>query len=856
MKYKHLKKYLLFLILFCSFNHLVYSQQGCGTSTLKIAKSYYDIGLFEDAVEKLEFCLNNNGFNKNQLERAYHRLVLCYIQLEDFPKAEENAIKLINMNPLFTPDVEDPKVFFEIIEKIKNGLTDNLIFSASQKRENIRKAPSQTYVVTRQMIDQNAYTTLEQILMDIPGFQVSHINGTITTKIDARGIGGKESDKTLFLINGIQINDFWSNQSKFSSQLPISNVKRIEVIYGPSSTIYGANAYASVVNIITYSHDDRKDLNVNANVSYGTENNYFADLNINGKTESFGADLTFRYYHDEFRDLSDFSEFTYDSTIYSNFDYNQSLSIYGNEAREFARKYPNLLNNKNLDVQKDESGQIISISPSQQGQAVAKNLDVSSLDTLINNRKPAYSNYIDQIYVEGKLYFNNILLGYRTWMSEQGFTNNGTSYSTSGIKNNNLWKPSQSTLYLQYKKSFNKKFTIYNSAYYQLSKVKDGTLNTTLQSYATSRLTLADLAMERPSYWNTTDLYQSSNQFRNKLLVQYQASDNFYLQGGVDYRNSIIQGDLLQTDSSNTVSKSSLKHNSNDIGIYITGQLEANEWAKIVAGIRWNYNVIDQKSGYGSLFNHKLGLVLTPKNFHLKLLTETGFQEPTMMERFKVSESIPINAPDLAPEKNINYELNFGYNDKSFEFDCSAFYNDLYDLVELNETSELQYQYQNTGKGTIKGVQSSVKYKVKKYNFYANYTYLDPKIQQNDSTDKVRIGGISNHVFNFGINSLYFNHLNINLRGNYLSKRTVGDGTSLPQNTKGEFPDLFLLHLAIAYNNIINGLNIKFYMRNLLGREYSDPGYGIQDGIINSYKIPQNDRLFGVILEYKLNINP
>ncbi len=55
----------------------------------------------------------------------------------------------------------------------------------------------------------------------------------------------------MLLIDGVEDNDLASSTAWISRQFPLSNIDRIEVVYGPASTMYGANAFAGVINVIT-----------------------------------------------------------------------------------------------------------------------------------------------------------------------------------------------------------------------------------------------------------------------------------------------------------------------------------------------------------------------------------------------------------------------------------------------------------------------------------------------------------------------------------------------------------------------------------------------------------------------------
>ena len=97
------------------------------------------------------------------------------------------------------------------------------------------------------------------------------------------------SDKTLVLIDGIRYNDPSGNGANFE-HLMINDIERIEVIKGAQSSIWGADASAGVINIITKSSQDGT--HGNATIEYGRYNSKIARANISHKNESFDAKLS------------------------------------------------------------------------------------------------------------------------------------------------------------------------------------------------------------------------------------------------------------------------------------------------------------------------------------------------------------------------------------------------------------------------------------------------------------------------------------------------------------------------------------------------------------------------------------
>src|SRR5262252_1155915 len=108
-------------------------------------------------------------------------------------------------------------------------------------------------VITRQDIDNNGWRTLADVLGSIPGFYVTS-DGSLTS-IGVRGVtGGLQAGTRLvkIMINGTPVNFRPELRSFLGPEfIPIELVERIEVVKGPLSALYGANAFIGTVNVIT-----------------------------------------------------------------------------------------------------------------------------------------------------------------------------------------------------------------------------------------------------------------------------------------------------------------------------------------------------------------------------------------------------------------------------------------------------------------------------------------------------------------------------------------------------------------------------------------------------------------------------
>ncbi len=127
---------------------------------------------------------------------------------------------------------------------------------SSRHAETIAEAPSSVTAFSREEILRMGATSIEQVLSHVPGFYVSSdtFHGR-SARISVRGIRSAFESSVLVLVDGRPVNDlFHGTVAIFNREMAIERVKRIEVIRGPGSALYGANAFAGVVNVV--SEDD------------------------------------------------------------------------------------------------------------------------------------------------------------------------------------------------------------------------------------------------------------------------------------------------------------------------------------------------------------------------------------------------------------------------------------------------------------------------------------------------------------------------------------------------------------------------------------------------------------------------
>lgn len=130
---------------------------------------------------------------------------------------------------------------------------------ATGSQQPITRAPAVATVITSRDIEAMGATDLDQALESVPGLHVSVSHSGQNPIYGFRGIATKYNPQVLMLVNGIPItNVFWGDRGQIWGGMPLENVARIEIIRGPGSALYGADAFSGVINVITKTAADIK----------------------------------------------------------------------------------------------------------------------------------------------------------------------------------------------------------------------------------------------------------------------------------------------------------------------------------------------------------------------------------------------------------------------------------------------------------------------------------------------------------------------------------------------------------------------------------------------------------------------
>jgi iron complex outermembrane recepter protein len=145
-----------------------------------------------------------------------------------------------------------------LIPELQLVKEEETVSIASRYEQPISQAPSNVYVITDEDIRHSGATDIPTVLRRVPGLDIMQVTGA-DFNVSARGANQLVANKMLVLVDGRSI--YVDAQGLvFWKMIPVTlpEIKRIEVLKGPASSLYGFNALDGIINIITKSPEEMK----------------------------------------------------------------------------------------------------------------------------------------------------------------------------------------------------------------------------------------------------------------------------------------------------------------------------------------------------------------------------------------------------------------------------------------------------------------------------------------------------------------------------------------------------------------------------------------------------------------------
>ncbi len=169
---------------------------------------------------------------------------------------------------------------------------DELVVTATKTPVKQSQTGKVVTVIDQQTLQRGAGKTLTEILNYQAGIFINGANNTLGTNPE-NYLRGAAPGNTLILLDGVPVNDpSYINNSFDLNTINPAQVERIEILKGAQSTLWGSDAVAGVINIITKKGGTSR-FNPNATLTYGSYNTTRANAGISGQLEKFTYNLQY-----------------------------------------------------------------------------------------------------------------------------------------------------------------------------------------------------------------------------------------------------------------------------------------------------------------------------------------------------------------------------------------------------------------------------------------------------------------------------------------------------------------------------------------------------------------------------------
>lgn len=667
------------------------------------------------------------------------------------------------------------------------------VTTASKKAQKISDAPATVVSYSADQIERYGWRDLKDMFRALTGIDVSYdVQGEVKTLVTIRGVEGNQ--KILVLQDGQRQNPITGERFIFGHNMPLSIYKRIEIVYGPASALYGADAYAGVINLIT---KDGADIDgvmgsvgyvstqaINANLTFGKKISENIDVVLFGRVYN-GNDFEL---HNYYKDAADY----------------QAVNEYAGELGQLEKVYPisnwNMLGKikyKKVTLGFDWQHQLESNAPT----CIPTNYAYVKNNVWGQDIRHMYLNY--EVYRSEKFDLDaTITVGDYTINPASNFF-----IPTASVLNGPLDQGSAG-----YKYGY--------SGYIQGNVKADWKINESLNVIAGVSL---ENVISFPKTQNLTEPYHLDAGLQDDLSAFVDGNGNTF---GLLGLNESIFGERNYTN----------------LGSFVQGEYKPIDNMIITLGGRFDYNSI-----YKETFNPRIGLVYKASSkLTLKALAGTAYIAPSNYYRWENwANPYAMHIPnlDIKPEKLQSIEASaIYYVNKSLSVRTSIFRNNMNDIIRPIAASNQagDYPYYNpmrliigetTNSGFVEvngnlgemysqGAEIDVNYQVARFLFSLGYSYTGGEDKESNS----KLPKVSQQKLN----------TNITYNGDKLfasfTVRYYGGIWTAPSNSlyggTDEIPGAFVLYANIGYK-INKSLTFNLSADNVLNvKHWGSAPYG------------------------------
>lgn len=699
----------------------------------------------------------------------------------------------------------------------------DVVVTATGFEQKITDAPASISVVSKEELARKPYTSLVDAVRELEGVDV----GETTDKTGQRTISmrGMGSDYTLVLIDGkrqnnhgdIYPNNFGGNQ--FNHIPPLDAIERVEVIRGPASTLYGADALGGVINIITKKDAREWSGSVTVGRSIQQDRDFgdatTTDFSLRGPIKPGLLSMSVRgsLYDREASSPDLKATRAPDNSLFT-----PSLGFGGG--------------GRTVDNTNKALGFSLYLTPAD-NQRITFDYDASRQEYDNTPRRNADGDleYPLGTVDSGEQLWSSSRSGYG---ADQEFTRNAWSLSHEGD-----WDFGTSFVALSYVETDNKGRTVPLSAAERsaLDDLRDAWGDVDYADLSDpQRQQLADTFLPRPK--RTLQSNQYTLDGRLDIPLSGMAGDHLLVVGG-----QLIRGEL-QDDVFGLESGAGGKLQKHRMwSLFVEDNWMPTDDFTLTAGVRH-----DEHDLFGSNVSPRLyGTYRVDPQWTVKGGISTGYKTPKTTDLYDgitgfggQGTSPFAGNPDLKPEKSRNTEVALYWDHPArHNFNITLFHNDFKDkimngeatqncaatggvrpCVNLGDFTELGYdsyrQKINVDKAVIKGIEVAGRWQMAdRWALRGNYTYTDS--EQKSGADKgLPLTQTARHMLNTTLDWQARSNLNVYLTMEARTKRYRGKINDKAAYYKG----YEIFHLGAVYQ-VTDRLTISGRINNLLDEDFT-----------------------------------
>jgi outer membrane receptor for ferrienterochelin and colicins len=685
----------------------------------------------------------------------------------------------LSLSNVYAQDQIDSLFMLSLEDLMKIEVT-----TASNKKEKLNKAPATIVVVTEKDIHDRGYLEFYDILNDLPGFDLQRAFGDDNYYLNPRGYRKSTGDVMLLMVDGIIMNHLFNNNMNAFFQYPLNNIKQVEVVYGPASAIYGPNAFAGVINIITKT-EGKSSLRLTA----GQNNTNIADLQfIQNLNSDLSLNITGKFYSSGGPDLEGRTPFLRDELYRDPAIWGPLMKtdFVGYHSPMRSHYFAPSLTYKGLTV-----GVINFFSESGLGTEFPG-------DYCLNSPKWQFREFTTYMRYNAQI---TDQLSSKTLFKIRRSDIPGSSMFVYRYPNDYVDYTAGAYNAVEYWQSTNMSMSLFNDFTYTVNE--KFTANFGIKY---DRRMLQREYEKTASYKDVTD---------PTPWVKASSFPKPPQSGNIDQHNH----GLLE-----------------DRGLYFQGKYSASDKVDLIGGVRYDYNTV-----WKDVFSPRIGVVTEPmENLIFKAFFGTAFLEPSSRILYG-GWSGTLSNPDVQPEKMQTFEVSASYTKNVFSGGLNFYANQVKDAIVINGSTKAP---ENIGSANMKGIDAYVK--VSTSNAVGMFTRLSADMfvswmdaeEERDGSDAVETPNMAPVKIKFIGTATMAKNITFSFQSRYIDQvKTVAS------NPLGKIDSWFCTDANIIYRNFIaQGFSLGIKVYNILDTKYDHAGY--RDASAGEDAYYQNDSTF------------